>query len=116
MPERKLTIEDVKDVLSSHYDGTPFDPYGNLGTEAERRRYRSIGINRNNHLAVLQLRPYAPAATRCVQWMAYGSNAFNTLAPFFAQVGDMPAYLRDTTSTGRTASSPRSPIRTSTTT
>ena len=97
VPERKLTIEDVKDVLSSHYDGTPFDPYGNLGTEAERRRYRSIGINRNNHLAVLQLRPYAPAATRCVQWMAYGSNAFNTLAPFFAQVGDMPAYLRDTT-------------------
>ena len=27
-PERKVTIEDIKYVLSSHYQGTPFDPYG----------------------------------------------------------------------------------------
>ncbi len=96
VPERKLTIEDVKDVLSSHYEGTPYDPYGNLGTPESRRRFRPIGINRNSQLAVLQIRPYAPAPTRCVQWMAYGSNAFNTLVPFFGSVTDTPAYLRDT--------------------
>lgn len=96
VPERKLTIEDVKDVLSSHYDGTPFDPYGNLGNEAERRRYRSIGINRNNHLAVLQLRPYAQPAYRAVQWMAFGSNSFNALVPLYANVETMPEYYADT--------------------
>ena len=97
VPERKLTIEDVKDVLSNHYEGTPYDPYGNLGTPETRHRFRPIGINRNSQLAVLQIRPYAPAPARCVQWMAYGSNAFNTLVPFYGLVGDTPVYLRDTT-------------------
>ena len=96
VPERKITIEDVKAVLSSHYEGTPFDPYDELGTPEQRRRYRPIGINRQSQLAVLQLRPYAPAACRAVQWMAYGSNAFNTLTPFFANVDETPAYLANT--------------------
>ena len=96
VPERKVTIEDVKDVLSSHYEGTPFDPYGDLGTPEQRRHYRPIGINRQGQLAVITIRPDAPEACRAVQWMAFGSNPFNTLAPFYPQVGDMPAYLRDT--------------------
>ena len=32
-PDRKITIEDVKYVLSSHYQGTPYDPYGKLGDQ-----------------------------------------------------------------------------------
>ena len=35
-PERKITIEDVKYVLSSHYQGTPYDPYGKLGDQRTR--------------------------------------------------------------------------------
>ena len=97
VPERKVTVEDVKDVLSSHYEGTPFDPYGDLGTPEQRRRYRPIGINRQSELAVIAVRPDAPAACRAVQWMAYGSNPFNTLVPLYPQVDDTPAYLRDTT-------------------
>ena len=97
VPERKLTMEDVKDVLSSHYEGTPFDPYGELGTVEQRRRYRTIGINRQSELAAMQIRPYGPAATRGVEWLTYGSNPFNTLVPFYTEVGDTPAYLRDTT-------------------
>ena len=27
VPEKKITVEDVKYVLSSHYQGTPYDPY-----------------------------------------------------------------------------------------
>lgn len=96
-PERLLTIEDVKDVLSCHFEGTPFDPYGNLGTEEERHRYRTIGINRQNQLAVLETRPDAPELCRYVQWIAFSSMPFNTLVPFFAQVSDTPAYVRDTT-------------------
>ena len=98
VPERKLTIEDVKDVLSSHYQGTPFDPYGTLGTQQSRSRYRTIGINRNGQLAVLQLRPYVPEAWRAVQWMAFGSNPFNALVPFYTSVDALPEYLGNTTS------------------
>ena len=68
VPERKVTIEDVKYVLSLHYQGTAYDPYGSFGTEA----------------------------TRCVQWLAFGSNPFNALLPFYASVSQTPAYLEQT--------------------
>ena len=55
-----MTIEDIKYVLSSHYQGTPFDPYGQLGDERTRHMYRTIGINRQSQLAVMQIRPYRP--------------------------------------------------------
>ena len=59
--------------------------------------YRPIGINRNNHLAVLQLRPYEPLASRALEWVAYGSNVFNVLVPFYANITTTPGYLADTT-------------------
>lgn len=96
VPERKVTIEDVKYVLSLHYQGTAYDPYGSFGSEATRGHYRPIGINRNSQLSVLQARPYGPEATRCVQWLAFGSNPFNALLPFYANVSQTPAYLEQT--------------------
>lgn len=96
-PERKITIEDIRYVLASHYQGTPYDPYGKLGDERTRGLFRPIGINRNGQLAVLQIRPYMPESCRSLQWIAYGSNAFNTLVPFYSNVDGTPAYLRDTT-------------------
>ena len=103
-PERKVTIEDVKYVLSLHYQGTPYDPYGAGGTPATRGSYRPIGINRNGQLAVIQLRPYAPEASKAIQWMAFGSNAFNALVPLFANVERVPDYLANTTATVTTES------------
>ncbi len=96
-PERKITIEDVKYVLSSHYQGTIYDPYGKKGTEATRGMYRPIGINRNCHLCVIQIRPYMPEACRSIQWTAYGSNAFNTLVPLYANINQAPEYFANTT-------------------
>ncbi len=96
-PERKITIEDVKYVLSSHYQGTPYDPYGRLGTDATRRMLRPIGINRQSELAVIQIRPYRPQSCRTVQWMAFGSNPFNALVAFYANVDSTPEYLAATT-------------------
>lgn len=97
VPERKLTIEDVKYVLSAHYQGTPYDCYGRWGTEDTRRAYRPIGINRNGQLAVLQIRPYVAPELSCIQWMAFGSNPFNALFPLYGNVDTMPEYLSNTT-------------------
>lgn len=96
-PERMLTIEDVKDVLSSHYQGTPYDPYSPRGTDAERRAFRPIGINRHNALAILQIRPDRPESSRALQWIAFASNPFNTLIPMFTNVEEAPQYLATTT-------------------
>ena len=95
-PERKVTIEDIKYALSLHYQGTPFDPYGRLGDDHTRGMYRPIGINRNSQLAVLQLRPYEPEATRALVWVAFGSNPFNALVPFYGNVTTTPTYLANT--------------------
>lgn len=54
---RKITVEDVKYVLSSHYQGTPYDPYGAYGDPGQRGMYRSIGINRNDFVGLVHIRP-----------------------------------------------------------
>ena len=96
-PEHAVTVEDVDFLLGSHYEGTPYDPYGTQGTEESRHRYRPIGINRTGHMVAMQIRPYAPVESRSIMWISYGSGAFTTSAPFYANVDDTPAYLRDTT-------------------
>ncbi|MEO1772238.1 C69 family dipeptidase [Candidatus Enterococcus ferrettii] len=88
-PERKLSIEDIKWALSSHYQNTPFDPYGE-GTEIEKKKYRSIGLNRNEETHVLQIRPDVPDEIAGIHWLAYGPNTFNSLVPFYANVDNTP--------------------------
>ena len=97
VPERKLTVQDVKDVLSSHYQGTVHDPYAKLGTDAERALLRPIGINRHSQLSVLQVRAHRAPSHRGLQWVAFASNPFNTLVPLYTNVGRIPTYLEDTT-------------------
>lgn len=96
VPERKITPEDVKYLLSSHYQGTPYDPYGSYGDPAMRGIYRSVGINRNDFLALFQIRPHLPEGSRTLEWLAFGSNVFNALAPFYTDVGSVPEYLSGT--------------------
>lgn len=96
-PEKKLTPEDVKYVLSSHYQGTPFDPYDSHGDPRMKGALRPIGINRNDFMALIQLRPYVPEEYCAIEWICYASNAFNTMAPFYANVDTVPEYLSCTT-------------------
>ena len=93
VPEKKITPEDVKYVLSAHYQGTPFDPYGRHGDGLARNKYRSIGINRNNFLSLTQIREDLPEGLRALQWIAMGSNVFNAFVPFYANVDRTPDYF-----------------------
>ena len=97
VPEDKVSLEDVDFLLSSHFEGTPYDPYGTTGTAESRHRYRPIGVNRTGHMVAIQVRPYVPAANRTVMWVSFGSGPFTAAAPFYANVNDTSAYLRDTT-------------------
>jgi len=97
VPEKKITVEDVKYVLSSHYQGTPFDPYGSYGHKDMQGAFRSIGINRNDFMGMVQIRPYVKESHRALQWLAFGSNAFNVMVPFYTQIDSTPEYLCNTT-------------------
>ena len=97
VPEHKITVEEVKWALSNHYQGTPFDPYRKHGDKSLCGTYRTIGINRTSFMACLQLRPYVPAELQAIEWICYGSNAFNAFVPFYAHVDRTPAYMNSTT-------------------
>jgi len=96
-PEKKITVEDVKYVLSSHYQGTEFDPYSTTGDASKHGKYRSIGVNRTSFLSLTEIRPDVPKDYRAIEWIAFGSNVFNAFVPFYTNVSGMPEYMSCTT-------------------
>lgn len=92
----KLTIEDFKYALSSRYQHTPYDPYSDLGTDAERHAYRPIGFQRNQELHILQIRNDVPAKLAGICWLSYGPNAYNATAPYYTNVLDTPDTYKTT--------------------
>ncbi len=96
VPEKKITVEDVKYVLSSYYQGTPYNPYSNVA-HAEKGMYRPIGVAKTGTMAVLQIRPYVPEEIKGVEWICFGCNAFNAALAVYTNVPKMPDYLSKTT-------------------
>ena len=97
VPEKKVTVEDVKYVLSSHFQGTSYDPYAVYGESNMRGAYRSIGINRNDFMSLIQINDNRPDDIKAIQWLAFASNAFNVMVPFYADIETTPDYLSNTT-------------------
>ena len=95
--ERKINVEDIKYVLSSYYQGTKYNPYANKGDDRYKGMYRPIGINRNNFMAITQLRPYMPKEIMALEWISVASNAFNEAICFYANVTKTPTYIANTT-------------------
>ena len=91
----KRTVEDIKYALSNHFQGTPYDPYGKFSDE--KGKFRPIGINRNNFLGLVQIRPDMPEEIRSIEWLALGSNVFNAMIPFYVNIDKTPEYLANTT-------------------
>ncbi|MBQ6235641.1 MAG: C69 family dipeptidase, partial [Clostridia bacterium] len=96
VPERKIAVEEVKELLSSNYQGTPYSPYLNHDTGV-RGKYRSIGINRTGVTTVCQIRADAPDCCKGLEWICFGSTTFDALLPVYPNVPKMPKYLSDVT-------------------
>ena len=93
-PDRKVTAEEVKYLLSTHYQGTPFNPYTSQDT-GKRGMYRSIGINRTGVTSICQIRSGVPREIQGIEWICFGSTAFDAILPLYANVPSMPRYLSD---------------------
>ncbi len=92
VPDKKVTIEDVKYLLSSYYQGTEYNPYLTHDT-GKRGMYRSIGINRTGVTGICQIRDNVPDELKGIEWITFGSNAFNAALPLYTNVPAMPKYL-----------------------
>ncbi|MBQ6149218.1 MAG: C69 family dipeptidase [Oscillospiraceae bacterium] len=95
-PEKKITVEDIKYVLSSYYQGTEYDPY-QKADQVKKGLYRPIGIARTGVMAVLQIRGYMPEKLKGIEWICFGANPFNTVVPLYTQTDRMPKYMSDVT-------------------
>ena len=75
VPDRKVAVEDVKYLLSAHYQGTPYDPY--TGRDSGKRGiYRPIGINRTGVTSLCQIRSGVADAIKGLEWICFGSTTF----------------------------------------
>lgn len=81
--EHKICVEDVEKILGSHYNETPYDPFGK-GSDVDRHRFRPIAMNRTQNSHVLQVRNDVPADRAGVMWLCFGVPAFAPYVPFIA--------------------------------
>jgi dipeptidase len=94
VPERKLAAEDVKYMLSMHYQGTIYNPYSSYDS-GRRGMYRSIGINRTGVTSICQIRENVPDCVRGIEWVCFGSTTFSAMLPVYTNVSRLPKYLSD---------------------
>ena len=94
VPDKKVTVEDVKYILSSYYQGTPYNPYSKNDTGV-RGIYRPIGISRTGVTSICQIRSDVPDPIKGIEWICFASNAFNAILPVYTAVSRMPKYLSD---------------------
>lgn len=99
VPEKKITVEDVKYILSSYYQGTKYDPYAKYGDPSMKGAYRPIGISRTSFMSCAQIKGYEVGNRKSVEWVCFGSNAFNAFVPLFTNVDKIPYYFSGTTLT-----------------
>lgn len=89
---RLLSVEDLEDVLSSHYNETPYDPLGH-GSEADKKKFRPISLNRTQNSHVLQIRNDVPAQQAALMWICFGVPTFTPYVPFYSNATDTdPAW------------------------
>lgn len=86
---RLIQIEDVQRILSSHYEGTPYNPVG-TGSESEKHRFRPISLPATQESHILQIKPDLPIEIGGIHWLAMGVAAQSVYVPFFAGLTQTP--------------------------
>ena len=94
VPDHKITVEDVKHILSSCYQGTPYDPYQKADVK-EKGIYRPIGISRTGVTTICQINGEKEDRLKAIEWVSFGSNPFNAAIPVYPHVSQMPKYLSE---------------------
>ncbi|WP_412990358.1 C69 family dipeptidase [Pediococcus siamensis] len=92
--EKLIQVSDVAQILSSHYEGTPFDPIG-IGDQRQKTQYRPISLAKTQESHILQMRPNLPAAIAGIQWLAMGVAAQSLYIPFYAGIKDTPTSYKN---------------------
>ncbi|AKP67948.1 C69 family dipeptidase [Companilactobacillus ginsenosidimutans] len=93
--DHKINVEDIEYVLGSHYNETPYDPYSPDASDADKYRYRPIGLNRTQNSHVLQIRNDVPEEVAAIMWLCVGFPSFTPYVPFYTNMDETPESYRE---------------------
>jgi len=97
VPEHKVTVEDVRYLLGSYYQGTIYNPYD--ASAPKKGKYRVIGVPNSDVCGIMQIRGNLPDAIKGVEWLSMGGSGFTACFPIYSNVDEMPEYLNATKET-----------------
>ena len=102
VPERKVTVEDVRYLLGPTTRARPTTPTTKM--PPARASTAPSGWPNSDVCGILQIRGYLPEAIRGVEWLSMGGSGFTACFPLYANVAAFPKYLSGTTDTVSTDS------------
>jgi len=94
IPEHKVTLQEIKYILGSYYQGTQYNPYGK---EEGRGKYRPIGVPNTDVCSIQQIRNGVPKEIQGIEWCSFGGGAFTCCFPIYTWVNKTPSYLANAT-------------------
>ncbi|MDD3395740.1 MAG: C69 family dipeptidase [Acidaminococcaceae bacterium] len=90
--EKKLSVNDVKEVFRNHYTGTEHDPYLHSNPQEP---YRPISVFRCLNAHIQQVRPELPLAIGRVTYIAFGMPSLGLYIPYYQGLESyLPAYTK----------------------
>lgn len=93
-PAEKITLDQVKEALRNHYQGTSHDPYANNNP---KEPYRPVSVFRTQESHILQVRPDMPKEIGEVEYVAYGMSALSVYVPYYQGISHyLPGYDKGT--------------------
>jgi dipeptidase len=93
-PKKKITLESLRSIMSDHMEGTRFDqtnqykkgsPHDLMGPTDG-----AICDQRNQEVAIFQLRDWMPPAIGCVYWRSTAALCSGVLTPWYAGITHTP--------------------------
>jgi dipeptidase len=106
-PDRKLTLDDMKDAMRDHYDGTPYDMHTDVGGgpfgspyrfrpmyfEVDGKQYlneRAIATQQTAFTLVAQIRPNLPEAISGILWFGVDDANTAVYVPMYCSINSVP--------------------------
>lgn len=94
IPRKKLTISDIKTILSDHLEGTIFDKTNSYQNGSPHKLISSSdGMICNNNIqevAVFQLRNWLPKEIGCIYWKTSCAGCSSVLLPWYLGIIQTP--------------------------
>ena len=88
-PAKKVSVEEVAQILGSHFNGTKYNSWGKW-----EGGYRPINSPINVESHILEIRSNVPADYAALQWLCMASPATSVYVPFYTNINNTPSRYK----------------------